>query len=179
MGLLRVLAALASAPLVRLRGVVGWVSPSARTWYGRAVGALGCCSSGRAFQIVPDLHGDGGAAAEEPPCTAGERGRETGKLQPGESSGAERAPWVCTPVGCTQGGDRPGLEKDTGAFLTCRSSRGLQSRGDSPRTGARVAISAPASRTAVHIMLARLSSHRCGRASNGGGGGMDAQMALS
>lgn len=138
--------------------------PRSRTWYGRAVGAVGSCSPGRAFQIVSDLHGDGGAAAEEPPYTAGERGRGTGKLQPGESSGAERAPWVCT-----QGGDGPGLEKDTGAFLTCQSSPGLQSRGDSPRTGARIAISAPASRTAVHLMPSRLCSHRCGRASNCGG----------
>lgn len=62
-----------ASALARRRGLV--FPPAARTWYGRAVGALGSCSPGRAFQIVPDLHGDGGAAAERPPCAAGERGR--------------------------------------------------------------------------------------------------------
>lgn len=47
--------ALAATPVVRVRGVADRVSPAARTWYSRAVGAVGSCSPGRAFQIVPGL----------------------------------------------------------------------------------------------------------------------------
>lgn len=46
---------------------------------------------------------------------------------------------ACTPVGCTQGGERgPGLEEVVGALPTCLSSWACRG-GDAPGAGARVA----------------------------------------
>lgn len=146
--------ALAATPVVRVRGVSDRVSPAARTWYSRAVGAIGSCSPGRAFQIVPrltctDMEGRllRGLPAQQVSEAGDWRAGAWREIGSRACSVALHAPRLHPRRRL-----RPGLEKDTGALLTCRSSSGLQSRGGSWGAGAGVAPSASSSCPAVHLI---------------------------